>query len=155
MNQNAMVLVVSVSILKNNKVLMVKENKPTAMKKWNFPSGRIEPGEDILGAACREVNEETGFEVRLVNTTGVYNFVSSSNHQVILFHFIGEIIGGALQLEEEITDSKWISLSEINNMENEELRDPSVLRQIFEAVLTQKYYTTAIFNEQLTLKNSH
>jgi 8-oxo-dGTP pyrophosphatase MutT (NUDIX family) len=59
MTQNEIVLVVSVSIIKNNEVLMIKENKPSAINKWNFPSGRIEDNEEILQAALREVKEET------------------------------------------------------------------------------------------------
>jgi 8-oxo-dGTP pyrophosphatase MutT (NUDIX family) len=31
-----------------------------AYKNWDFPKGRIEPGEDALAAARREVEEETG-----------------------------------------------------------------------------------------------
>src|SRR5215472_9502719 len=106
MTQNEIVLVVSVSIFKNDEILIIKENKRFARNKWNFPSGRIEYKEDILDAACREVKEETGFDVKLTGTTGIYNFISNSNDQVILFHFIGEIIGGSLRIEEdEIIDS--------------------------------------------------
>jgi ADP-ribose pyrophosphatase YjhB (NUDIX family) len=150
MNQNGIILVVSVSIVKDNEVLMIKENKPFAINKWNFPSGRIEQGEDILIAACREVKEETGFDVNIIETTGIYNFISSSNHQVILFHFIGEIQGGLLKLEEdEIIDSKWIALSEIQNFKNDELRDSKVLRQITEAIVHKRFYSTEIFKDKL------
>jgi bis(5'-nucleosidyl)-tetraphosphatase len=31
-----------------------------AYKNWDFPKGTIEPGEDALAAARREVEEETG-----------------------------------------------------------------------------------------------
>ena len=150
MTQNGIVLVVSVSIIKNNKVLLVKENKPSAMNQWNFPSGRIEEGEDILAAACREVKEETGFEVILFKTTGVYNFISNTNHQVILFHFIGEITGGSMRLEEdEIIDSKWIALTELMAIDNEELRNGDVLKQITEAVLKEEFYPIELFKKQL------
>lgn len=47
MTQNGIVLVVSISVFKDDKVLIIKENKPTAIEKWNFPSGRIEYGEGI------------------------------------------------------------------------------------------------------------
>jgi len=152
MTQNEIVLVVSVSIIKNNEVLMIKENKPSAMNKWNFPSGRIEQGEDILTAACREVKEETGFDVKLTKTTGVYNFISDTNHQVILFHFVGEIIGGSLNLEEnEIVDSKWVSIPNIMTVENKDLRNALVLKQITEALLHQNFYPTTCFNKQLTV----
>jgi len=51
MSQNGIVLVASVSIFSDDKVLIIKENKPAAINKWNFPSGRIEYGEDILYSA--------------------------------------------------------------------------------------------------------
>lgn len=100
MTQNGIVLVVSTSILKADKVLMIKENKPSVRKKWNFPGGRIETGEDILDAARREVKEETGYDIKLTGTTGIYNFMSNINTQVIMVHFIGEIIGGSLELQD-------------------------------------------------------
>ncbi|MFJ5763638.1 NUDIX hydrolase [Neobacillus sp. NPDC093182] len=143
-------LVVSVSVIKDNEVLLIKENKPTAFNKWNFPSGRVEHGEDNLNAASREVKEETGLDVELLNTTGIYYFVSDLNDQVILFHFIGEIVGGTLRIDnEEIIDSKWVKLNEINNFTNLEFRNSMVLKQIFDALLSQKSYPTTIFKEQL------
>lgn len=51
MTQNEIVLVVSTSIIQKGKVLMIKENKPIVKNKWNFPSCRVEKGEDILAAA--------------------------------------------------------------------------------------------------------
>lgn len=150
MTQNGIVLVVSVSINKDNQVLIIKENKPSAIHKWNFPSGRIELKEDILKAACREVKEETGFEVKLTGTTGVYNFISSSNNQVILFHFIGEITGGSLKLEEdEIVDSKWIKISELINLDNKELRDAGVTKQIAKRLINREFYSLTVFNNRL------
>jgi 8-oxo-dGTP pyrophosphatase MutT (NUDIX family) len=150
MTQNGIVLVVSVSIIKDNEVLLIKENKPSAIHKWNFPSGRIEHKEDILNAACREVKEETGFEVKLTGTTGVYNFISSSKNQVILFHFTGEITRGSLKLEEdEIVDSKWIKISELINLDNKELRDAGVTKQIAKRLINREFYSITVFNEQL------
>ncbi|WP_232698500.1 NUDIX hydrolase [Brevibacillus daliensis] len=150
MTQNGIVLVVSVSIMKDNEVLIIKENKPSAINKWNFPSGRIEQKEDILYAACREVKEETGFDVKLTGTTGIYNFISSTNNQVILFHFTGEIIGGSLKIEEdEIIDSKWIEVSELMNFTNTELRDAGVIRQIVDRLINRKIYSITVFNDQL------
>ncbi|MFN3803465.1 MAG: bis(5'-nucleosyl)-tetraphosphatase [Pyrobaculum sp.] len=34
---------------------------------WDFPKGNIEPGESPEGAALREVREETGLEVKLLD----------------------------------------------------------------------------------------
>ncbi|WP_066290829.1 NUDIX hydrolase [Bacillus sp. FJAT-29937] len=150
MSQDGIVLVASVSIFSDDKVLIIKENKPTAVDKWNFPSGCIEYGENILYSAVREVKEETGLEVKLTGTTGVYNFISSTNNQVILFHFIGEITGGSLNLgEEEITDCKWINVNDFVAFENDDLREPSVMKQIIDNLLKENFYPISVFNEQL------
>ncbi|MED4015203.1 NUDIX hydrolase [Sutcliffiella cohnii] len=150
MSQDGIVLVASISIFSDDKVLIIKENKPTALDKWNFPSGRIEFGEDILYAARREVKEETGLEVKLIGTTGVYNFISNTNDQVILFHFIGEVTGGFLNLAEgEVSDSKWINVNELVTFENEDLREPSVIKQIVDNLLKENIHSISLYNKQL------
>lgn len=154
MLQKGIVLVASVSIISEDEVLIIKESKPTATDKWGFPSGHIEYGEDILDAAQREVEEETGLEVRLISSTGVYNFVSSTNDQVILFHFIGEVTGGSLQLEEKITDSKWIKLDDFAKFKNEDVREPMVVKQIIDNLIKESVSPINMFNEQLFETNN-
>ncbi|MCG7384520.1 NUDIX hydrolase [Paenibacillus sp. ACRRY] len=150
MTQNGIVLVVSVSIIHGDKVLMIKENKATVKNTWNFPSGRVEYHEDILEAARREAKEETGYDVKLTATTGIYNFMSSTNHQVILFHFIGEIIGGSLQLDTaEIIDSKWIAPADLLVPDFLELRDKEVIQRITQNLISQKEYSLSLFNSSL------
>lgn len=150
MTQNGIVLVVSVSIIHEDKLLMIKENKATVKNTWNFPSGRIEYHEDILEAARREAKEETGYDVKLTATTGIYNFLSSTNHQVILFHFIGEIIGGSLQLDKaEIIDSTWIAPADLLIPDFLELRDKEVIKRITQNLISQKEYSLSLFNRSL------
>lgn len=78
------------------------------------------------------------------------NFVSSTNNQVILFHFIGEVTGGSLNLEEDvISDSKWITVNELVRYENKDLRESSVIKQIINNLLKEKIHPISVYNEQL------
>ena len=150
MSQDGIILVASVSIFNEAELLIIKENKPNAVEKWNFPSGRIEFGEDIPYSARREVKEETGLDVKLIGSTGVYNFISSTNNQVILFHFIGEVTGGSINLEEdEIIECKWIKLNDLVKFENDDLREPEVLKQIINNLLKKNIYPINIYNKQV------
>ncbi|PGT75340.1 MULTISPECIES: NUDIX hydrolase [Bacillaceae] len=150
MLHNKFVLVVSVSILCNEHVLLIKENKPTANNKWNFPSGRIEYNEDILEAAHREVKEETGLEIKLTGTTGVYQFMSSTNNQVFLFHFIAEVTGGALSLEEdEIVDAKWFKVNKLSELKEEELREAGVFNQMVQNLLSENIHSIELFDKYI------
>ncbi|WP_454190814.1 NUDIX domain-containing protein [Paenibacillus sp. Marseille-Q7038] len=142
------VLVASVSIVSHGKLLMIEEKKPGEVGKWNFPSGRAEQGEPILAAALREVKEETGIDIKLTSTTGVYNFTSSTNDQVILFHFMGEIIGGALQLQEEgITDCNWIEPAHLLEVDLGQLRNGHILKQITQNIMNKRFYPLSIIHE--------
>ena len=56
---------VSTIIEKDNKYLMIKENKKIYVK-WNFPSGHVEENEYIIDAAKREVKEGTNKDVEIL-----------------------------------------------------------------------------------------
>lgn len=147
---NSIVLVVSISIIKDGAVLIIKENTPNIKNKWNLPSGRIEIGEDILYAAKREVKEETGLDVELTNTTGIYNFISTSQNQVIMFHFVGKAIGGSIKLEEDgIVDSNWVKAIDLVKFDDDTLRNPSVIKQIANCLIENKFYPINLFHKQL------
>ena len=58
-------------VLSEEKVLLVKNKKGDSSKDsepwWGYPKGHLEEGEKPTKAAVREVFEETGFEVKIVN----------------------------------------------------------------------------------------
>ncbi len=63
------------------------------MDLWNLPGGRMEPGEAPDEAIIREVQEETGLEVRAGKLVGVY---SKPDKDELIFLFRCVITGGEL-----------------------------------------------------------
>ena len=59
-------------VLSEDKILLVKNKKGDTSTHsepwWGYPKGHLEEGEKPSEAAVREVFEETGFEVKIVNT---------------------------------------------------------------------------------------
>lgn len=53
--------VVMVAVTPEGKVVMVDEEQPTQRRGRGLPSGRVDPGEEPLEAAKRELTEETGY----------------------------------------------------------------------------------------------
>ena len=62
-------------VLSENKILLVKNKKgdssADSVSWWGYPKGHLEEGEKPYEAAVREVYEETGFEVKIVNNKPV------------------------------------------------------------------------------------
>ena len=60
-------MVVGAAIVKHGRLLAARRVQPQpAASRWEFPGGRVEPGESIEAACVREVREELGCDVRVV-----------------------------------------------------------------------------------------
>jgi 8-oxo-dGTP diphosphatase len=52
-------------IRRGDEVLLIRRARGTAVGQWSIPGGRVEFGEGLKAAVAREVEEETGLEVRV------------------------------------------------------------------------------------------
>lgn len=61
-----MQIVVGVAVLRGGRVLAARRSYPADVAGgWEFPGGKVEPGEDPAAAAVREIAEELGCRVRV------------------------------------------------------------------------------------------
>lgn len=81
---------------------------------WEFPGGQVDDHESLTSALKREVKEETGVEIELVNMVGVYQNLAVN---VICFVFRAKYIGGNIKLQEdEIKAARFINLKKEDPM---------------------------------------
>lgn len=89
-----------------DKILMCKRAKNPYIGKFNLVGGKVEPGEEELHAAYRELNEETGITKDDINLSHLMNF------QYNLQDFELEVYMGKLNKEvklvEEVNKLEWI-----------------------------------------------
>jgi 8-oxo-dGTP diphosphatase len=52
-------------IRRGEEVLLIRRARGTAVGQWSIPGGRVEFGEGLKAAVAREVQEETGLEVKV------------------------------------------------------------------------------------------
>ena len=110
-------------VIKENKILMVKEAKSFCFGKWNFPAGHVDEGENIRSAAIREVFEETGCTVKLRGVLPIVSIEVPSGETHVLIRFVADIINEDIKFDtNEILDVKWIDINEIKNMSINEIR---------------------------------
>jgi 8-oxo-dGTP pyrophosphatase MutT (NUDIX family) len=110
-------VIISVVCFKGNKVLILKRSS----KKEYFPSlwecggGRLEPGESFQETAIREVKEETGYDIDLVQLLHAFSF-TTENSTVPVLSFIAKIKEDKEPvITNEHDEYKFIGLEEINN----------------------------------------
>jgi len=117
---------VGVMILRKNKVLLgqrhfdpVKADSDLHGEgSWTMPGGKLEFGEELEEAACREVVEETGIKI----SGGQLKLISVSNDKSLNAHFVTlgflcDNCGGEPRVMEpdEITRWDWFSLNNLPN----------------------------------------
>lgn len=140
MCKNYPFVIVGCIIEKNNKIVLVKENG-IAKGKWNQPAGWLEKGENLIDGAKREVEEETGFKIKVIKLLGIYNLIelnkkikdigiTINNHHAVKIIFIAELISeGRLNNYKEIQEVKWFIKEEIFAMDKE-LRDTNIKDEV-------------------------
>jgi len=118
------------AVLFNDKdeVLMMQEAKASCRGLWYLPAGRMEPDETIIEGVCREVQEETGLEVKItamlcVEAIDLYWF---------RFTCTGHVTGGNIKTpadaDTESIQAQWLPAKEIrsNNL-HLPIRAPDIL----------------------------
>jgi 8-oxo-dGTP pyrophosphatase MutT (NUDIX family) len=112
--------IVQAMIRKNtNEYLVIKRAKAVEIGSWEFPGGKIEPGEKIEKALEREIKEETGLRVdieRFVGWGQGFAIKEEPTGKLVdrfVMFFECKLIKGKLKLDEESADHKWASLEEI------------------------------------------
>lgn len=109
------VKVVAAIIINNNKVLATQRGYGEFKDGWEFPGGKIEPGETPQEALVREIKEELDTEVE------VEDFLETVEYDYPDFHlsmdcFFCRIKSGELVLKEHEA-AKWLTVEMLDSVD--------------------------------------
>jgi 8-oxo-dGTP diphosphatase len=80
--------------------------------RWEWPGGKLDAGESLDAAVCREVREETGLEVVLTGFAGAFHVEMARQYLVVLC-MEAELSKGTLRLSVEHDDYQWVRLRNV------------------------------------------
>ncbi len=98
--------------------LGLRRNQQPEKGKWNMPGGFVEPGEGGPEAIAREVQEETGLEIEVIELIGIfpsrYGTSDSAGGGQPIFDVAYRCreVGGELVVSDESQEAEWFTLQE-------------------------------------------
>jgi 8-oxo-dGTP diphosphatase len=105
-------------VVYDSRVLLVKRGQAPLQGEWSIPGGKLELGETVRQALCREVLEETGLTVEAADLLGVFDRVVPDEtgrvrYHYILIDFLCRVLSGTLQPGSDADDACWFTVHEI------------------------------------------
>ncbi|MBO4450303.1 MAG: (deoxy)nucleoside triphosphate pyrophosphohydrolase [Clostridiales bacterium] len=110
------VKVVAAIITKGNKIFATQRGYGDFKDGWEFPGGKVEPGEKPEEAIVREIKEELGADIR------VTGFLTTVEYDYPTFHlsmdcFWAELKDGTEMTLREHEAAKWLSMDELDTVD--------------------------------------
>jgi 8-oxo-dGTP diphosphatase len=104
-------LAVSAAIFRDGKVLLVRRARSPAKGFYSLPGGRVEFGETLHAALQREVDEETGLKIEIVDLAGWREVVpgTGGGGHYLIMSFAARWRFGEPVLNDELDDFKWLA----------------------------------------------
>ena len=108
---------VSVCVIRDGRVLMVRRARPPWPEVWSLPGGKVELGEPVRAAALRELREETGVAAEIMRLLDVIDIIRREADGRIVAHYILTVfaarwVSGEPRAADDATEARWVSVAE-------------------------------------------
>lgn len=109
-------------LFRDEKILMIRRSKEPDAGRWSFPAGKIETGETICEAVCRELVEETGLSAHAGDIITAVDAIERESNGNTRFHFViiavschfetGELVAG-----DGVREARWVTPAEAKSLD--------------------------------------
>jgi mutator protein MutT len=106
-------------IVHSGRVLLVQRGRDPMKGKWTLPGGALEIGESLVEGVAREVREETGLEVEVLELVELLDRIHREDGRVrfhyVIADYLCRVTGGELQAASDADAVRWIERAEWNS----------------------------------------
>jgi 8-oxo-dGTP diphosphatase len=101
-----------------SEVLLIRRAHAPRLGEWSLPGGKMEPGETLHAALRREVREETGLEVEILELIGVAELAHDAagdapDSHYVLIDYSARVISGRGVAASDAAEAHWFSVDEL------------------------------------------
>lgn len=107
--------VVAAVIVSDSGILATQRSHGEFKDRWEFPGGKIEPGETPEEALIREIREELDIEIRIDSFIDIVDY-SYPDFRIRLHVFACSVVSGNITLKEH-ESLKWLKQDELSSIE--------------------------------------
>lgn len=114
-------------VIENGRTLLIRRASPPLKGEWSIPGGLLEVGETLEQGVARELAEETGLEVRVIELIEVFEriFPAPANadgtpgdsarpqYHFVILDYLCEIRGGTLSAGSDALEFAWAREEEL------------------------------------------
>ena len=109
-------------IFEGDKVLLIKRGSPPLEGYWSLPGGAQETGETVEAALKREILEETGLQIEIINFATMVDIIDlddagKARHHYSVADYVCRITGGELQASGDAADARWVEINDLKNFQ--------------------------------------
>jgi len=99
-------------VWKDDKVLLIRRGQPPRKGSWSLPGGRQQLGETVNEGVAREVREETGIEIRILDMVAVVDLIEREG-DAIAYHYtvidvVAEWVSGEAVAGDDAAEVAWV-----------------------------------------------
>lgn len=87
---------------------------------WSLAKGKVDPGEFLITTAVREIQEETGYEIRLGKLIGKTVYPVKNTTKVV-YYWTGKVVGGEFTPNNEVDEIRWLNIEDARDLMSYEL----------------------------------
>jgi 8-oxo-dGTP diphosphatase len=108
-------------VFQDDKVLLVKRGKEPGFGKWSIPGGAVDVGESVKSALQREIEEETGLLVEVLDLVEIFERIIPDSQGKILYHYVlldywCGMKGGQLRAQSDAADAGFFPVLSLETM---------------------------------------
>ena len=105
-------------VISSGRALLIRRRTPPLEGEWSIPGGMLEVGETLIEAVRRELSEETGIEVRVLDLIEVFERISldaagKPKYHFVIVDYLCEALSGDARAGSDATDVAWASEAEL------------------------------------------